>query len=1075
MTVTIAEVTMVAPDIIRVEAKDAPISYGTLVQLGTPDAGAYEVWLERTNPDRGDVLDAARVCGKNKDYLKFQDIGPTAYLDRVSATDKTQYGSIGGRTVDLVTIHSLAYQNGQTKGTNGYGSATGYACSSMRHYLYLKLSGSLAAGSHSIVFPSGTGFGTVPFTFNDKVTRSSSIHATHIGHRASDKQKIASLSMWVPGLGENGAINFGSYSMGDTSVFHIIDQSGTSVFSGTAALRSTPTQTFPNDSFGNSNGRNYFGDTTDPWQTITGITCGSSTTFTVPGHGFSDGTLITTQGITGDSGILKFADGGKFLVASGTTNTFIIKNQDNSDSNSTGDTWLPNYFIAGHRNRVKRASIRNLFGTYTYWLDYSAWTPSANGQYRVWIPGLGVSDEFIVHEAVYHGLAKHVMGGVTMHRMGCELDGRFGITRPAFAQNGVGGFTIKRSIVPSCFTEANQLIGGATFDAPGSIFSNDSCYGPWNSGETIDASGEWMDAGDWDCFTSAHGFWAQQLLFLYDALPSAARVTSFNTPHIRALTGNTLYPTALPDILEEVAWYLESLRRTQAIDGSVYSGMDGTPADKLVSRNGQTQCDNIEPSWLSRSQWYVWSADHFSCWTYASIAAHFSVLVRALGHTALADTYLTSAIAAHDWAEDVYNALIADPTSRYTEFQNAVKTKITFTANTNGNLQLTSASSTTGLVPGMQVYGTGIPLYQGFASYHVIDTIVGTTVTLKSTDVPNAGAGGATTTDSGVTFTATYPHWIRAAGWDNAFWNAKIDTLTDGGPYCDGPRLASNGGLYRAVTSAGGDASAYKTYVEAHAAGDNGQGQGFHGNWNYYKTPGANSTTKANVLAGWTIGVTNQLDGYALRSDIPYKAYGTVGAARFSEGFLQLTVAVDSLWRQFGVSLDGGSDNWQKCLQAHTAYCYGANQLGIGVATGYGPRGPDIVVHEDSYAFATGVTGAVYPGIVPYAWSTSTFPAGGNPFQTFGNGEFSYLNQTCADTTNNTDNFTAKRIVEPTIQEIPSGIGWWQDRSVIIESEYTVGQTMTWNIMAATYLHGWDGNAVTTLPTEQSITIVAQW
>ena len=78
--VAVHEITMAAPDIIRVEVRDGSVIKGPLIgPLERPDLGPYDKFLTRTNPRSG-LEQTAQVVGPDKRYLKFLDRAAAHYL-----------------------------------------------------------------------------------------------------------------------------------------------------------------------------------------------------------------------------------------------------------------------------------------------------------------------------------------------------------------------------------------------------------------------------------------------------------------------------------------------------------------------------------------------------------------------------------------------------------------------------------------------------------------------------------------------------------------------------------------------------------------------------------------------------------------------------------------------------------------------------------------------------------------------------------------------------------------------------------------------------------------------------------
>ena len=109
----------------------------------------------------------------------------------------------------------------------GFGASGGLTVKfgSMKHFLFLKLSGPLRQGGpYTVSFPPGTRLTSASFTFDDRTIRAIAIRGTQVGHRPGDVNKLAYLALWVPGSPNEGAINFaGDYGLNS---FNIVDIRG---------------------------------------------------------------------------------------------------------------------------------------------------------------------------------------------------------------------------------------------------------------------------------------------------------------------------------------------------------------------------------------------------------------------------------------------------------------------------------------------------------------------------------------------------------------------------------------------------------------------------------------------------------------------------------------------------------------------------------------------------------------------------------------------------------------------------------------------------------------------------------
>jgi Glycosyl hydrolase family 9 len=221
--VFVSEITMAAPDLVRVEIRDPDVQYGTIVPLippyNTPTPAQY-TWIQNAGK-------WGMTIGPPNTVFRTEDVG-FAKLNRPSVDVAAGYGTIGSRNVIAVYRNSVPRVYGSTHSTRVF---------AFNHFVYLKLDGALAAGSHTITFPSASTLPPKSFVFNDKVTRLCSIRSTQLGHKTSDVSKYAYLALWLPGGPGDGAVDFRTYGL---TTFSVIDAAGTVVFSGPITLRVGP-------------------------------------------------------------------------------------------------------------------------------------------------------------------------------------------------------------------------------------------------------------------------------------------------------------------------------------------------------------------------------------------------------------------------------------------------------------------------------------------------------------------------------------------------------------------------------------------------------------------------------------------------------------------------------------------------------------------------------------------------------------------------------------------------------------------------------------------------------------------
>jgi len=252
-----------------------------------------------------------------------------------------------------------------------------------------------------------------------------------------------------------------------------------------------------------------------------------------------------------------------------------------------------------------------------YRLDFSRFDQP--GEYRVHVPGIGVSGPFRVAVDVWQAPFRAAMQGILAQRQGIDLG-------PPYCS-----FTRRRAHHPDDGVQFYQL------DIPqqagqegvrGKRLIELAQAGPLP--RTTIVAGGYQDAGDWD--TIGHHLSATyDLLGLYDLNPAAFKATKLNLPPAEAANN-------LPDLLDEALWQMPLWRSLQLPDGGVRGGYgDGWG------------CYPGETSSMFRYA-AVYAPDHDTTLRYAAAAARTARVLTALGVTG-AGAWLESARRAWAWAE----------------------------------------------------------------------------------------------------------------------------------------------------------------------------------------------------------------------------------------------------------------------------------------------------------------------------------------------------------------------------------------------------------------------------------------
>ena len=105
-------------------------------------------------------------------------------------------------------------------------------------------------------------------------------------------------------------------------------------------------------------------------------------------------------------------EGGTFKIIAATKDTFSLQTTKGVDVNTSS---YPDYnmeaYLSGYNGLIYATYLANRAATFVYGLDYSAWRPRDPGLYRIYIPGLGVSDAFRIDGAVWYKVARNAASG----------------------------------------------------------------------------------------------------------------------------------------------------------------------------------------------------------------------------------------------------------------------------------------------------------------------------------------------------------------------------------------------------------------------------------------------------------------------------------------------------------------------------------------------------------------------------------------------------------------------------------------------------------------------------------------
>ena len=703
--VSVVDVTMALPNIVRVQINDGIITRGAITPYGSslPDASRGQ-W--------GDYFGSrGQPIGQLNDHILMTDVRG-AVLDRTDLLNLSGYfgTSLGGRSITAIHHQSMPYQSG----ANGIGG--GKQMTVFRHYLYLVLDGNLPQGGpHTISFPSSTGLADYTFTFNDKRTRACAIKASQHGHRADDVDKRAYLQIWIPGYGTEGQVAFPN---GTFPQFQIVDGSETVVYTGNITLRMAPGDggTVADGGVNPVNG--FWANTQDSgWATVQGLCRLISTTIpplTVAGITRADPGVITYSGTgftpTENQWVFLYDwfyanPNGGVSPSYGDTYPMQIRNLNttaktfNLYEQVQGRMWPTNSAVAPwnaaltpNGPKIFASHQANSAGTYVYEMNFSAATSLPDGNYRIVVPGLG-SERIRIRARTHLDTLKTFHAGWYSQRHGTANNGELGYTRPSMFEQGVSEDTIYKSNCPMAFTDY-----GTAFNSPANsrILMGLATQPPFLTStiQTVKAR-SYADAGDWDETLSAHGLNVINLLQLFEEIP-ADRYPSmrFGLPELTTFLDPTLYAGtgSLPDLLKEIIAYADWYRLSQEVAGGVSSGISYSANYPGAIYNDQASAPG--PAWRSFKQIGSMAPDHLGTILYAALAAMLARVMGNLGFTTIASTFQTSAVNAYNWCQAMFTNTSTRDTYYKTTLDLMATGGTTYAQNPDGYYTITPAAWT---------------------------------------------------------------------------------------------------------------------------------------------------------------------------------------------------------------------------------------------------------------------------------------------------------------------------------------------------------------------------------------------
>lgn len=1055
----ISDVWMETPDVLAFTVEDDLPLMGNIFDTGSPVAQAYDTWFTSVNPRSGNS-EFGQVIGPTKQFIRFSDQPPVSFVNDIPLRIAANYSITGGVGLTVSAVYFRTEANSQAQYWTG-SQTLGAGC---RRTFLLKLGSRPIAGQVYNISHSSGALTAFNFTFNDKTIRAGGIKVSFAGHRRNDTWKKAYLASRLPLGPNNGVVDFAAYGL---TLFSIIDSNGWVWFTGPITLRRAWNQLETGD------GYTVGLDIADPSQswTVTAITKANPAVVTAPGHGFVNGDKCRFFGISGMTQIQNIgATGGAGLWVAATITVIDANNFSvniNSTTFSTFSTGTYNTSLGGVENKVYKCFNTNRAGTNVYECDFSSWLAPQFGQYRIYIPGYGISDSFLIDDCS-HAIcgAKHHEGTYNQ-RLGIALTQSPSYQRGIALADGVDGCINYWSSMPSLVaSETGNKIGTSVPSGLGAFASDNNVivqgvpqgFG-WVTTTRFNGWPAHQDAGDNDDIGVDHLPGFNILAMVFHDLPVNSRFLPFNVQLSSQVLNSTLFAGTdlLPPLFHEMAWHFEAYRSQMRSSPSTVAG--SIPGGWGLGHFSSQVPNYPEPINYYRGtdaggslagqtvMAFIYASDAITNMVAAYSFAKFAQIAYSYNLTLLGDTYKQAAIDAFNWSDGILKNLttrdnyydgVLNLTTRMS-WNTASKNSFFVTHNQRLKVAKLNASGALyrllGSVDGQTTYGDYIDaLYTATAAVSAGGSgyVVGDIITLVGADAPHLIV--ATLSGSAVaTVTILYPGTWGLTPPTNPVAQASTNGVGTGATFTLGVNGFNNWNLMPATIGA----------------------------WDYINTLGAKSTPRNYMLAHAFDGaITNT--NFWLSSETCFQGMwsgpGSTGGAIKIFNALQTVQLHMTYVLQNGITL-GRSSVYLQSMQAGIAFVMGANMPGKSFTTDFGIRHTQCMLHEDTFKL-----GVQYPpGQTTFGYFAWVGFLGGFNYALGPNSD-GPLNWIAEDTTGSfeaTPNFGSKKMWNPA--RIASSYWEWspENKGMVFPCEFDIVGSSLANTYLTLYLHGWDGNTAT--------------
>ncbi len=598
---------------------------------------ASEYGFKATNPDTGEIERFSWVGDRPiRMFMRPRVTDRVANSQEEEATMMRPgfwaLSDFGGRSVKHVYRDKRMFDAYWTQMESGAMGAT----AAWEQHFFLELDAPLVEGTAcQVVFPDSMNLQPVSLTYNDRETYTPAIKFSNMA-RVNAPEKYAYLCCNIPAFGtgmQNGNVPFDDVA---TNGFQIINDFGKTEFSGPLQLRLAYNEidvTAPHNDWAASHP--YYVhrmNLTGTRRRITGVDVkagefGDGIRVFFDGDDIPEGTKIMIEGVIG-----AFTSTFPGSLNIGLNSHGALPWAANSVDNSPGQksfllfTWenkvplrpskgnLTDYVSGG--TIYECTELRNAAQCDVYGIDFTDFRPRIQGNYRIRIPGLGVSHPILIDESAMNTVARAMNGFFFHQRHFTEFKGEFGVKLPRPNK------TILRSRAP-CWaqSEYGPLLNAMTDRQKLEIQilkPHEAINETWRvPGEKMDNYvGGTADAGDPDFFHYHLGN-GLACVETWLALPNESKSYRNGLPSLEDSFGTKWKGSErLPDFLNHAAFLAESMVPLQHENGLFAGGIQ------------QSSTTVRDPWWSHSAEWYTFKPDHIATYEIVALFAQLNVALR---------------------------------------------------------------------------------------------------------------------------------------------------------------------------------------------------------------------------------------------------------------------------------------------------------------------------------------------------------------------------------------------------------------------------------------------------------------